>query len=105
MNKNKIKKLLKNLCCNHCQNDFEENSINILQEEKNVVVFELKCINCGKDFGISMLSFDDKKINTDEVFELEEYPNPITSNEVIDAHKFIKKLDKDWNKYIPKDLR
>lgn len=105
MQRSEIKELIKSLCCSECRNDFDENSINILNEAEGLIVFELKCSYCKKDFGISFLSYEENKIFDNETFEIIDFPNPITSNEVIEAHRFIKKLDKDWNKYIPDDLK
>ena len=37
-----------------------------------------------------------------EPLEVTEGPEPITYDDVIDAHRFIKELEGDWNKYLSK---
>ena len=37
-----------------------------------------------------------------EPLEVQEGPEPISYDDVIDAHRFIKNLDADWQKHIPK---
>ena len=67
--KKKIEKLFSNLCCSHCKNSFDENSITIKREEEGLTV--------------------------------QEGPEPINYDDVIDAHRFIKNLDADWQKHLP----
>ena len=40
--KKKIEKLFANLCCSHCKNSFDENSITIKREEEGLTVIH-KC--------------------------------------------------------------
>ena len=64
------------------------------------------CNNCGKSFGLAFLGISDIDLkefeDKDLVLKMQEEAPPITSDEVLDAHKFIKNLDKDWKKYLPK---
>ena len=41
----------------------------------------------------------------DGPLEFQECPLPISYDDVLDAHHFIDKLEKDWNKYIPDELK
>jgi len=102
---NKIDLLFKNLCCSRCKSDFDEQSIKILRKEKEMIVINLHCNVCGKDFGTAFLGT--KNINA-EFFNREKTPlrmledlPPISKDDVIDAHKFIKELDEHWTKYLP----
>ena len=102
---NKIDIMFKNLCCSRCKNDFDENSITILRKESEVLVINLHCNRCGKDFGVSFLGT--KNLNAD-FFDREKTPlrmiedlPPISKDDVLDAHKFLKDLDEHWTKYLP----
>lgn len=107
--KRNINKLFANLCCSECKADFTEESINILREEEDFSVLQIVCSNCGKSFGIAFLGENNaipKNYKDEELaLELQDGPNPINSDDVINAHKFIKKMGSDWNKYLPKDYR
>lgn len=106
MDKSKIVKLFSNLCCSSCKSDFDENSISIKRQEKDLLVLKIKCSKCGKSFGMALLGYDTADIKEDEQpLEIQPCPLPITSDDVIDAHKFIDKLEKDWSKYIPDNLK
>ena len=101
----KIDILFKNLCCSKCKSDFNEKSIKILRKEKETLVINLHCINCGKDFGTAFICT--KNLNA-EFFDKEKTPfrmiedlPPISKDDVLDAHKFLKELDEHWTKYLP----
>ena len=106
----KISTLFKDLCCSVCKSDFGEESVSIIRQEKsedeNILVIKLVCQNCGKSFGLTFLGISDidlKEIDDKDLqLKIKGDAPPITSDDVLDAHKFIKNLDKDWGKYIPK---
>lgn len=106
--KRKIATLFKDLCCSVCKSDFEEKSVQIMREEKDsdeeMIVLRLTCQECGKSFGVAFLGISDfelKNYNEDDlVLKVQEGANPISADDVLDAHRFIKKLDKDWKKFI-----
>lgn len=108
----KISILFKNLCCSKCKSDFDESSIDIMRQEnspeENMIVAKLTCQHCGKSFGLAFLGLGDldvKEAQTDEdiAFAIREEAPPISTDDVLDAHEFIKNLDEDWNKYLKKD--
>lgn len=106
--KRKLAVLFKELCCSVCRADFDENSVNIMRQEKTkdeeLLVFRLVCQKCGKSFGVAFLGISDFALKNypeeDLVLKVQEGAGPITADEVLDAHRFIKKLDKDWTKFI-----
>ena len=100
--KKKIEKLFNNLCCSQCKNSFDENSVSIKREEEGLTVIGLECKHCGKSFGVAFVGFTDIDIKNYEPLEIQEGPEPINYDDVIDAHRFIKNLDENWNKYLPK---
>lgn len=97
--KKKIEKLFNNLCCSQCRNGFDEDSITIKRQEEGLTVVNLQCKHCGKNFGVAFLGFSD--IDVYEPLEVQEGPEPISYDDVIDAHRFIKGLEGDWSKYLP----
>jgi len=106
--KRKISTLFKDLCCSKCKSDFDENSVKILREENNsdeeMLVVRMVCQNCGKSFGVAFLGISDLDLkdysDDDVVLHVQEGASPISVDEVLDAHKFIKELDKNWQRLI-----
>lgn len=100
--KKKIEKLFENLCCSQCRNGFDEDSITIKRQEEGLSVVQLECKHCGKSFGVAFLGLSNIDVKNYEPLEVVEGPDPITFDDVIDAHRFIQELDGDWGKYLPK---
>ena len=107
----KLNELFRNMCCSKCRNDFDENSITIVRQEdsdeENILVAKLCCQHCGKSFGLAFLGLNDielknKYTDNDIAFEMHYGVPPITTDDVLDAHQFIKNLDENWKKYLPK---
>lgn len=106
--KRKITTLFKDLCCSACKSDFNEDSVDIMRREQDenqeMLVFRLACPSCGKNFGVAFLGISDfclKDYTEDDLkLQVKAGPDPISKDDVLDAHKFIKKLDKDWKKFI-----
>ena len=99
--KKKISKLFSNLCCSYCRNGFDEDSIVVKRQEDGLTVVGLECKHCGKSFGVAFLGLSNVDVKNYEPLEVTEGPEPINYDDVIDAHRFIKNLDADWNKYLP----
>lgn len=100
--KKKFETLFTNLCCSHCKNSFDEQSFTIKREEEGLTVLNLKCSHCGKNFGLAFLGFDGIEVKNLEPLEVQQGPEPITYDDVIDAHRFIQNLDENWQKHLPK---
>lgn len=111
MDKLKLKKLFSGMCCSNCRHDFDENSIKIMREEEGLYVVQVVCQSCKKSFGLAFLGLESVTLKPGEVkdddfaLEIQEGPPPINCDDVIDAHEFIKNLDKDWHKYIPEEFK
>lgn len=108
MDKNLIKKLFSNMCCSECKSDFTDESIRVMRKEKDLYVVQINCKKCGKSFGTAFFghcSIEEKVSDEDLALQIQEGPDPIGTDDVIDAHKFIMNLEDDWQKYIPEDLR
>lgn len=94
MNKNLITKELVNtlfsgLCCSRCKNNFSKNSFKILEKERDILICNLTCEKCGKDFGEVVLNLN-RHAEKHAPLEIIEGPPPIDYDDVIDAHRFIK---------------
>ena len=105
MDKTKLKKLFSGLCCSVCRHDFDEDAIFIKREEENLLVLQVVCPECGKSFGLALLGTGALSVKDKEDTPLEIQDCPLSYDDVLDAHKFIDKLEKDWTKYIPDELK
>ena len=101
----KLKVLFSNLCCSQCKCGFDEHSIEIKRQEKGLMVTHLVCQNCGKSFGVAFVGLSNVEVKDENVepLEIQEGPKPISYDDVIDAHRFIKNLDEHWQDHLPKN--
>ena len=99
--KKKLKVLFDNLCCSQCKAGFDDESIVIKREEDGLLVTHLECKHCGKSFGVAFLGLSG--IEVKEPLEVQDGPEPINYDDVIDAHRFIKNLDEHWQDFLPKN--
>ena len=102
--KKNIKKLFENLCCASCKCGFDEGSIFVRRYEQDLTVAQLVCKNCGRGYGIAFLGFSGgiSIKGEEEPLEVQEGPDAINYDDVLDAHKFIQNLDEHWQDYLPK---
>ena len=104
-----INTLFSDMCCSECRADFTEESVKIMREEKDIYVVQITCEKCGKSFGIALFgncAEKDKKYSHDDLtLHVQEGPEVINFDDVLDAHKFIQNLDDDWAKHIPENLK
>lgn len=110
MNKNLINKLFSNMCCSQCKSDFTHDSIKVMRKENDLYVVQITCPKCGKSFGTAFFgqcSMKSKQTQEAEdlALQIQEGPAPICEDDVLDAHKFFRNLEEDWQKYIPDDLK
>ena len=92
-----IKILLSNLCCSKCKNEFDIDSIEILETHKDIFICNLKCQKCSKDFGKIILKYN-TKAKTHNPLEVIDGPEPISYDDVIDAHRFLKNKSAGFGK-------
>lgn len=110
MNKKIINMLFSDMCCSECRSDFTEESVHILRKEKGLSVLQVVCQNCGKSFGIALLGECNEKQTLEHsaneaALQIQDGPDAICYDDVIDAHNFFKNLDETWEKYIPENLK
>ena len=98
-----IKKLLINMHCSHCKSEFDENNIKIMRSENGLLVFQVKCEQCKKCFGMAFLGLGAKELEKSLDFGIENIKpdtEPINYDDVLDAHNFFQNLDENWSKFI-----
>ena len=105
MKKETIVKMLDDMCCSSCHSSFDENSIEIVREEDNLCVIQIVCSECKKSFGLAFLGINSvenkQKNSTDDIkFKIDEEVAPISYDDVLDAHKYIQNIDKNWQNFI-----
>jgi len=86
---NDIITLFSGLCCSRCKNEFDINSIKILERDCEILLCRLSCAKCGKDFGEVVFNYN-RKSKAHLPLEIIEGPPPIDYDDVIEAHRFIK---------------
>lgn len=86
-----IKTLFSGLCCSRCKNEFSKDSIEVLERDCGIMLCRLSCAKCGKDFGEIIFHFN-RKSDRHLPLEILDGPAPISYDDVIDAHEFIKKM-------------
>jgi len=101
----KLKVMFSNLCCSKCKAEFDERSIEIIRQEDGLIVTHLTCANCGKSFGVAFIGINNIEVKDPDKLPLtvQEGPEPISADDVLDAHEFIKNLDGNWQEYLPKN--
>ena len=103
MMKEKLNVLFSNLCCSQCKNGFDEESIEIKRQEQGLLVVHLICRHCGKSFGVAFVGLSNLEVKS-EPLEVQEGAEPISYDDVIDAHRFIRDLDEHWQEHLPKSF-
>ena len=86
-----IKTMFSELCCSRCKNEFTKDSIKIIDKAGDTMHCHLLCTKCGKDFGEIIFQYN-RKSDKHNSLEIIEGPPPISYDDVIDAHEFIKKM-------------
>lgn len=110
MKKKLINMLFADMCCSSCKADFTDDSVFILRREMGLTVIQVTCQNCGKSFGIALLGDCDEKNaenapQNDVALQIQDGPDAICYDDVLDAHHFFSNLEDDWQKYIPDELK
>jgi len=108
------------LHCPHCNRSFTTDSVKLIREEEDYWVVKVSCNYCNESAGIAIVGIEFEEISVKAIknFNIAKKNNifsesetkkfdskpPITSNDVIEAHKFIKNLGSDWMKYLKKSI-
>ena len=105
-----IRKFFENLKCSCCDNFFSKDSVEPVRKEENNVIVRITCLHCGKNLGLAILGIDTKEYKNSLKFqEADDLPeemdmscDPITYEDVAQAHNFFSGLGADWMKHLPK---
>lgn len=122
------KEQFRKMRCGHCQESFQPEGVKLLREESDYWVVRVTCLNCGQPAGVAIIGVDyeapagaateatvpkaPKAPKRDRVEKLifasrEEEKrfaqrDAITTDEVIDAHRFFQGLGDDWARHLPR---
>ena len=98
--------------CSNCKEFFKEGSVQLIRKEANNIVVRITCQNCDKNLGLAILGLDKAEYKNSLKFSETEGENPvstgsneepITYDDVIEAHDFFENLGDDWAKHLPKE--
>jgi hypothetical protein len=99
--------------CAHCHEFFKNDSVQLVRQETNNIVVRIACTKCGKNLGLAILGIDraeyknslkfseDTSQGSDIPISINNDEDPITYDDVIEAHQFFSGLGEDWAKYLP----
>ena len=118
------KEQFRKMRCGHCQESFQPEGVKLLREEKDYWVVRVTCLNCGQPAGVAIIGVD---YESPEGFAQTEAPKApkrdrveklifnsrqeeerfakreaITSDELIEAHRFFQGLGDDWMRHLPR---
>jgi hypothetical protein len=110
---NFITDFFSNIKCSHCREFFSNEAIELVRQESNNIVVRINCRNCGKNLGLAILGIDRSEYKNsldfsedtaqdDMPISINTDKDPITYDDVIEAHHFFSGLDSNWSKYLPK---
>jgi hypothetical protein len=102
-----VKLFFSKMKCSNCQNLFKEEDITVLRCEGDYTVVRVYCSHCDKNIGIALLGLDRQcmKKSLEEASSETIDNQPISYDDVIDAHSFFSSLSDDWLKFIPQEYK
>lgn len=99
--------------CNFCSHSFSPEDIQLIRQDLSVYIVNVYCNHCRTQNGVAMVgievpgqrntAFPDPELTDEEMIRLAEF-EPISDDDVLDAHQFFNNLDKDWMKFIPSEM-
>ena len=122
-----VQEHFRKLRCAHCNEAFSPEGVKLLREEKDYWVVKVHCTACNQPAGVAIVGVEYESSDggrergelpapvpsygsarSRAVFssrrEEEKFSNmqPISEDEVIDAHKFFNELSSNWMDFLPK---
>jgi hypothetical protein len=98
--------------CNFCSHSFSPEDIQLIRQDEGIYIVNVYCNHCRTQNGVAMVGvevpgqemvFPDPELTEEELVRLAEF-QPITENDVLDAHEFFSNLDENWMRFIPKEM-
>lgn len=110
-----IQQFFTQMACQHCQEHFAPESIELIREDQGTYLVSVNCHHCKRQVGVAMVGMDQKKgMPGNALRKARPHPElteadaqrfqdfaPITDNDVLDAHHFFQNLGRDWQKHLP----
>ncbi len=99
--------------CNFCSHSFAPDDIQLIRQDEGIYIVNVYCNHCRTQNGVAMVGvevpgqntqFPDPELTSDELTRLAEF-QPITDDDVLDAHEFFTNLDDNWMQFIPQEIR
>jgi hypothetical protein len=121
-----IQNFFTRMACQHCQNNFQADDIELLREDHGIHVVSVSCRVCARQVGVAMVGvetrnpgeededdstqanpwlkrYSDPELTEQELERLASYA-PITDDDVLDAHHFFNTLPTNWASLLPTTL-
>lgn len=124
-----IQEFFTHMACASCHEHFEPDSIQLIRNEDDIYVVNVHCHQCDTPNGVAMVGvgeveadgepgrfdfeygvdatgpvYEDPELTHSELIRLAEF-EPVTDDDVIEAHRFFQDLDKNWMSQIPEELK
>jgi hypothetical protein len=102
--------------CNFCSHSFSPEDIQLIRQEEGIYIVNVYCNHCRTQNGVAMVGvevptleggqprFTDPELTEEELVRLADY-QPVSPDDVLDAHHFFSALGSDWMKFIPSEMR
>ena len=117
-----IQNFFTRMSCQYCDNHFEAEGIQLIREEHGIHVVSVNCHHCKRQVGVAMVGVDatgeatfdqdapayihrfaDPELTEAELERLSQF-QPITSDDVLEAHHFFQNLDTGWASLLTQRL-
>ena len=110
-----IQKFFTRMRCNFCSHSFATDDVQLLRQEDGVFIVNVYCNHCRTQngvavVGVEMANQESKQRRphpelTDADWHRLIHFQPVSSDDVLDAHSFFNQLGDDWMKFIPEEMR
>ena len=98
--------------CNYCSHSFSPEDIQLIRQDESIYIVNVYCNHCSTQNGVAMVGvevpgegqvFPDPELTEEELERLADF-QPITDDDVLEAHEFISQLDGNWTRFIPQEM-
>ena len=100
--------------CNFCSHSFAPEDVQLIRKDDGIYIVNVYCNHCRTQNGVAMVGveaqgvepkqrFEDPELTLEEVERLAQY-QPVSPDDVLDAHEFFGNLGDDWMKFIPSEM-
>lgn len=121
--------------CHHCEANLQPDGIELLRQENQFFIVKVSCLSCHEQLGVAMVGleerdghpgelatgdllegleelldpteggrFPDPELTEEEAERLSAY-EPVTSDDVIEAHRFFNELGTNWREHLPEQFQ